>query len=564
MEDFYKKLEKEYGIDRESFKKLAIIGVIALILAGIGIFWLLDSMQVKTLPYNELKAKVESLWNQAKSKGATTEADYRKYITDRLTQVNYRQYELNVTTEGVEVIDRVGSLNKYGFFFDIPYQIIITNSDGAYAKYALIFHEDGTADTYIANEETQYYLVCDTLQNERNLKYETRFVELDGYDLQFSEDGHDIVITRRPLEGEEENEENIAKFAATSSYDPDHGIFREYVYAGVLEEMQAMVTLSAADKLTIVQETGTKELQVRTDCDGHRIIYEGGVFATLSMDGKTLKIGSDILQIQETPYTYNVEKPKYPGMKVKLVEGSTVDGLKAGKPKTGDVVIYNDYMYVCNKKYVVDEWVVFNENEAKPEWGVQILSTEYELAADMEDEIFGVPVTMVTYTYADCLQIADAPKISVNAKDMSFAFSGCASLKYAPRIPNGVTNMTNSFSGCSQMKTASVLPTGVKTLIRTFEKCSELVSPVKIPENVTDITSMYDGCKILAGSLKIDSTKIEKYDSCFGGTNELIILSGKCAEESLRLYAATSGGKNVKLASDPEVDTGDGFTEINQ
>ena len=105
MEEFYKKLEKEYGIDRESFKKLAVIGVIALILAGIGIFWLLDSMKVKTLPYNELKAKVESLWNQAKSKGATTEADYRKYITDRLTQVNYRQYELNVTTNGVEVID---------------------------------------------------------------------------------------------------------------------------------------------------------------------------------------------------------------------------------------------------------------------------------------------------------------------------------------------------------------------------------------------------------------------------------------------------------------------------
>ena len=138
MEEFYKKLEKEYGIDRESFKKLAVIGVIALILAGIGIFWLLDSMKVKTLPYDELKAKVESLWSQAKSKGATTEADYRKYITDRLTQVNYRQYELNVTTNGVEVIDRVANLNKYGFFFDVPYQIIITNSDGMPASLATL------------------------------------------------------------------------------------------------------------------------------------------------------------------------------------------------------------------------------------------------------------------------------------------------------------------------------------------------------------------------------------------------------------------------------------------
>ncbi len=564
MEDFYKKLEKEYGIDRESFKKLAVIGVIALILAGIGIFWLLDSMKVKTLPYNELKAKVEGLWNQAKSKGATTEADYRKYITDRLTQVNYRQYELDVTTNGVEVIDRVASLNKYGFFFDVPYQIIITNNDGMYTKYALIFHEDGTADTYIANEETQYYLVCDTLQNERNLKYETRFVKLDGYDLQFSADGFDIVITRVPEEGEEINEEDIPKYSATVTYDPEHGIFREYVYAGVLEEMQAMVALSASDKLTIVQETGTKELQIRTDCDDHRIIYEGGVFATMSMDGKTLKIGSDILQISETPYTYNVEQPKYPGMKVKLVNGSTVDGLRAGNPKTGDIVIYNDYMYVCNKNYVKDEWVVFNEDESKPQWGVQVLGTDYELVADMEDEIFGVPVTMVTYTYANCLMLADAPKISTNAKDMSFAFSYCSSLKYAPRIPDGVKDMTNTFSGCSVMKTASVLPSGVKTLVKTFEKCSELVSPVKIPENVEDITCMFDGCKKMTGNLKIDSNKIEKYDSCFGGTDELIILSGKCEEEKLRLYAATSGGKNVKLSTDPEVDTGDGFTEINQ
>ena len=140
------------------------------------------------------------------------------------------------------------------------------------------------------------------------------------------------------------------------------------------------------EKNTETPETGTKELQIRTDCDDHRIIYEGGVYATVSMDGKTLKIGTDILQIQETPYTYNVEKPKYPGMKVKLVNGSTVDGLKAGKPKTGDIVIYNDYMYVCNKRFVKDEWVVFNENEAKPEWGVQVLNTEYELVADMEDE----------------------------------------------------------------------------------------------------------------------------------------------------------------------------------
>ena len=182
----------------------------------------------------------------------------------------------------------------------------------------------------------------------------------------------------------------------------------------------------------------------------------------------------------------------------------------------------------------------------------------------MEDEIFGVPVTMVTYTYANCTMLADAPKISTNAKDMSFAFSYCSSLKYSPRIPEGVKNMINTFSGCSVMKTASTLPTGVTILVKTFEKCSGLLSPVKIPENAEDITCMYDGCKIMTGSLKIDSNKIEKYDSCFGGTDELIILSGKCEEEKLRLYAATSAGKNVKLASDPEVDTGDGFTEINQ
>ena len=160
MEEFFKKIEKEYGIDRESFKKLAAIGVVAVILACIGIVWLLDSMKIKTLPYNELKAKVEKLWTQAQAKGATTEAQYRQYILERLTKVNYRQYKIDVSENGVQVIDKVGNMNKYGFFFDLPYKLTLLDEDGLTRVYVLVFHEDGTADSYSANPDNGFILLC--------------------------------------------------------------------------------------------------------------------------------------------------------------------------------------------------------------------------------------------------------------------------------------------------------------------------------------------------------------------------------------------------------------------
>lgn len=550
MEEFFKKIEKEYGIDRESFKKLAVIGVVAIILACIGVFWLIDSMQIKTLPYNELKAKVEKLWTQAQAKGATTEAQYRQYILERLTKVNYRQYKIEVSETGVQVIDKVGEMNKYGFYFDLPYKLTLVDDDGLTSIYVLVFHEDGTADSYSANQDNSFILLCDEKQNEKNLKYGTRSVKVGGVEGQFSADGYELVLDN--------------KYKMVLSFDSTHGIYREYEYTGLLEGGNGVVTLSASGKMTVTKPDGTFEMQVRTDADGHRIIYEGRVYATMTMDGYGIKIDNDVLQIKETPYRQNIELPKYPGMKVKLMEGSTLEKLKAGKPKTGDVITYNDYTYVCNKHYVDDQWVVFNEDESNPEWGVCVSNVSYGILPDMESEIFGVPVTMLTNTYAECLYLQYPPNVSENAKEMVNTYYECGGLLYAPKIPSKVVNMTNTFAGCDQLKTASSFPENVKVVEGAYSGCENLETGVKIPSKVVNMKRVYAECEILTGVIKIDSKVLEDYTNAFDKTAEQITLAGKCPEEILRLIAATSSVANIKLASDPDVDIGDGFTDINE
>ncbi len=550
MEEFFKKIEKEYGIDKESFKKLAAIGVVAVILACIGIFWLLDSMKVKTLPYNELKAKVEKLWTQAQSKGATTEAQYRQYILERLTKVNYRQYKIDVSETGVQVIDKVGNMNKYGFFFDLPYKLTIVDEDGLTKVYVLIFHEDGTADSYSATPDNGFILLCDEKQNEKNLKYGTRSVNVGNLEGQFSADGYELMLDN--------------KYQFILSFDSVHGIYREYEYVGLIEGGNGAVILNANGKMTVTRADGTLEMQVRTDADGHRIIYEGRVYATMTMDGYGIKIDGDILQIKETPYRQNIELAKYPGMKVKLVEGSTLEKLKAGKPKTGDIIMYNDYTYVCNKHYVNEQWVVFNEDEANPEWGVHVTDISYALYPDIESEIFGVPVTMLTSTYEECVFMQQPPNVSENAREMINTYYNCGGILYAPKIPAGVVNMTNTFNGCEQLRTASSFPENVKVIEGAYENCEELVTGVKIPSKVVNMKKVYAGCAVLGGTLKIDSKVLEDYTDAFYRTEAGITLTGKCPEETLRLIAETSRATNIKLASDPEVDTGDGFTDINE
>lgn len=550
MEEFFKKMEKDYGIDKESFKKLAIIGVIAVILAIVGVVWLLDSMKVKTLPYNELKAKVEKLWTQAQSKGATTEEQYTKYILDRLTKVNYRQYKLRITEKGVEVIDKIGDMNKYGFFFGLPYKLTLVDEDGGVQYYVLVFNEDGTADTYSATQDNGYLWLCDTEQKEKNLKYGTRSVTVGGLEGQFSADGLELFL------------DNKHQFSL--SYDTVHGIYRDYEYVGMIEGSNAAAILSGGNKLTITKPDGTVEMQVRTDTDGHRIIYEGTVYATLSMDGYKLAVDGGELQIKETPYKETTQTVKYPGMRVKLVEGSTLDKLKAGKPKTGDIIMYNDYTYVCNKHYVDGKWVVFNEDEENPEWGVRVSDVHYGLYADIEDEIFGVPVTMLTNTYAECVFMKYPSSISENAKSMVNTYFDCGGIKYAPRIPEGVTIMTNTFNGCEGLTLASSFPENVTNIEGAYYGCENLVTGVKIPSKVVNMKMVYSNCEELTGVLRIDSKVIQEYDKAFEGTASDITLTGKCPEQLLRLIAETTKGTNVKLASDPEVETGDGFTDINE
>ncbi len=545
MEDLLEKLE-EFGIDEQKFKMI-VVGIIVVILIGVGLVWFSMANKVKTLPEAELNAKVQELWLKAQAAGAKNEEQYRKYIMGKLKKVNTKEYYINVSEEGASVTWKRKTMNKYGFFYEQPYEYRITDDKGNVTKYAVVFHEDGSADTYTGDVKTGYVLILDKSQIYRNIKYATRAVSMNNVAYQFSATG--MVLT-------------LDTFKPTCTFNTVHGIYRDYTYSMVVNGVKTSLTVDSNNKATIVTPEATEILQVRFDSGEHRIFYQGKIMGVLSMDGTKIVTDDGTMVIEKTPYKFNVEVAKYPGMKVKLVEGSTVDTLKAGNPKTGDMVVYNDYTYVCNMHYVKDEWVLFNNDESKPVWGVRVDSQLYVSYPDIEESLFGVPVTSMSYTYSGCGYMGHAPKIPSKVTNMAFAFEDCAGILVAPKIPNGVTNMISTFDGCRSMLTSPAIPDSVTNMEATFKNCRALVLATKIPANVTNIRETFENCRALTGVIRIDSLKITEYDNCFKDTRGEITLGGACPEETLKEYARTSSNNNVRLHSGPLEDENGGFIEI--
>ncbi len=548
MEDFMEMLEDKYGIDEQKFK-IIVVAIVAVILLIGGYFAYTMMTKIKVLPTAEMKAKVQELWLKAQAAGATTEEQYRKYIMGKLKKVSTKEYFIDVTAEGVTVTAKRDVMNKYGFYYEQPYEYRVVDDKEKVTKYAIVFHSDGSADTYTGNEDTGYVLFADQVQSYRNLKYATREVSMIKENGTFSASG--LVLT-------------LGDFKPTVTYNTVHGIYRDYAYSGMLNNAKITVTINGANKATVVTPSGTEEVQVRFDTGEHRIISEGKILGVLSMDGKQIKMEKAVLKLEKTPYKLNVETLKYPGMKVKLVEGSTVENIKAGKPKTGDIIVYNDYTYICNQHFNGKSWEVFNEDENNPKWGVRVTATSYGSYPDVESEIFGVPVESMRYTFANCTYMTYAPKVSTNAKDMSFAFADCISIPVAPKLPNGVVSLYGTFDNCRSMVVAPTIPTAVKDMSGTFFNCRALTTATKIPENVVNVPSLFEGCKSLTGTLRIDSKLIENYDRMFYDTRLEIRLGGNVSDDVLTEYAKTANYNNVYLHSGPIEDEDGGFTDINQ
>ena len=548
MEDFMEMLEDKYGIDEQKFKMI-VVAIVAVVLLIGGYFAYTMMNKIKVLPTAEMKAMVQELWVKAQAAGATTEEQYRKYIMSKLKKVSTKEYFIDVTPEGVTVTAKRDVMNKYGFYYEQPYEYRVVDDKERVTKYAIVFHSDGSADTYTGDVDTGYVLFADQVQSYINLKFATIEVSMINETGTFSASG--LVLT-------------LGNFKPTVTYNTVHGIYRDYTYSGIVSNEKISVTVNGANKATIVSPSGTQELQIRFDTGEHRIISEGKVLGVLSLDGKQIMLEKGTLKIEKTPYKLNVETLKYPGMKVKLVEDSTVEGVKAGKPKTGDMIVYNDYTYVCNQHFDGKSWVTFNEDENNPQWGVRVNATTYASYPDVESEIFGVPVTSMRCTFYNCSYMTYAPKVSTNTKDMTNTFTDCTGIPIAPKLPNGVITLEGAFDNCRSLVTAPTIPTSVKNMNCTFFNCRALTAATKIPENVVDVTSLFEGCRKLTGTIRIDSKLIESFDRMFNDTRLEIRLGGNVSDDVLIEYAKTANYNNVYLHSGPIEDDDGGFTDINQ
>ena len=218
MEDFLEMLEDKYGIDEQKFKIIvvAIIAVILLI-AGFIAYSMMTKIKVLTTP--EMKVKVQELWTKAQAAGANTEEQYRKYIMGKLKNVSTKEYFIDVTEEGATVTAKRDVMNKYGFYYEQPYEYRVVDDKEKVTKYAIVFHEDGSADTYMGDADTGYVLYADASQIYRNLKFATREVSMIKETGTFSASG--LVLT-------------LGEFKPTITYNTVHGIYRDYTEQNAL------------------------------------------------------------------------------------------------------------------------------------------------------------------------------------------------------------------------------------------------------------------------------------------------------------------------------------------
>ena len=131
--------------------------------------------------------------------------------------------------------------------------------------------------------------------------------------------------------------------------------------------------------------------------------------------------------------------------------------------------------------------------------GVKSLESAFRNWSSLEEVTCEIPsgVTDMSFTFADCSSLVNAPEIPSGVTSMSSTFQGCSSLVTAPEIPSGVTSMSSTFVGCSSLVTAPGIPSGVTDMFCTFYGCSSLkevtflhTTPPSYDDTLTDCSKL--------------------------------------------------------------------------
>ena len=178
------------------------------------------------------------------------------------------------------------------------------------------------------------------------------------------------------------------------------------------------------------------------------------------------------------------------------------------EPGFGDRYYYNDYKYELSD----DGWKVELNN-----------ITDYQSRkkfGNILEAVAGVYITEISFLFADCKNMLEAPEIPKGVTNMEHAFYNCVSLIETPRIPESVTNMNNTFQWCTSLQRATNIPSGVEVPSETFCGCSNLIKAPVISEGVKYLAGTFSDCTKLEVAPAIPES-VENMFGAFWGCESL-------------------------------------------
>ncbi|MBE6573182.1 MAG: hypothetical protein E7652_02185 [Ruminococcaceae bacterium] len=166
-----------------------------------------------------------------------------------------------------------------------------------------------------------------------------------------------------------------------------------------------------------------------------------------------------------------------------------------------------------------------NKLGAPAGWNVVVTDTTKTSYGAINGNLHGIPVTILSKTYAGCSKMTSAPAIPTTVKvlyntykgtaltstpsipasvvTVYGAFKDCKSLTTVTNIPANVTDMSFAFTNCAKLASVPALPAGVTSLWRAFANCTSLKSAPVIPVSVNNMVEAFDGCSALAGKVNL-------------------------------------------------------------
>ena len=132
-----------------------------------------------------------------------------------------------------------------------------------------------------------------------------------------------------------------------------------------------------------------------------------------------------------------------------------------------------------------------------------------------------IPYAFTPFTFINCTNLINAPKIPNGTRSTQNMFAGCSNLINAPTIPNSVIYMDTTFSNCTSLINAPEIPNSVISMNYTFADCTNLINAPEIPNSVISINSTFYHCTNLINAPVIPNS-VTNMDSTFRNCTSLI------------------------------------------